>query len=271
MSCKLNAMPIKALTVLLAIAPFNISYANVTVAHWINDSNQNAVTVLNAGSTFITDFKGINDLSITESSGQLRSIYTDNYAGTTPANNPDYLTGFQGNSAQGTGDGTLGHLSLLESSYNGPNSLQFDFSNPLTPADKIVIADIDYSEQIKITAYHWTGSSYVLLPLTDWTEQNFSGQTGITPNATWAAWDASLGLFTANTSNNLNEPLNVLTPSENVDRLVFTKLNTSLAASTEIQFVSGVSSVPLPASFWLLGSALAGFGVMNKNRKMAKR
>ncbi|HEX4262978.1 MAG TPA: hypothetical protein VH597_01460 [Verrucomicrobiae bacterium] len=87
--------------------------------HWINDSSQNGFTTLNSTSNFITSFKGTNDVQITLISGKVNSIFQEAFAGLANNNNPGFLTNFIGLAANGTGDGTYGHINFLESTLNG--------------------------------------------------------------------------------------------------------------------------------------------------------
>jgi hypothetical protein len=222
--------------------------SNLDVVHWINDSAQNVVTELNAGRSFVTNFKGINDVTVTQSFGSVRSLYTDTFTAS-PGNNPNYLTSFVGNTAKGTGNGSIGALTLLESSFS-ENTLQFDFNIPLTYGDRIILADIDFGELIQIQAFTFNGSNYVPVSLSLWPEQNFTGMTGVLPDSSWASWNSSNGQFTAGTSSGLTEPLNILTPDQSISRVIFSKLNTTAAASTEIQFVA---NVPEPSTLLLGG------------------
>jgi hypothetical protein len=237
---------------LLAIGAFDESAAStISAVHWINSSGKNAVTELNAGRVFVTDFKGSNDLTVTESFGGVNSIYTDTFTGS-PGNNPAYLSNFLGSSTNGTGNGNPGALSFLESCFCA-NTLQFDFSQPLTAGDRIVIADIDFNEKIQISAFSLVGADYVPVSLAGWLEQSFTGMTGTLPNSTWASWNASNGLFTAGSASNLNEPLNVLVPDQAISRVVFSKFNTPSPASTEIQFIANAGILPEPSTILLGG------------------
>jgi hypothetical protein len=246
-----NLIGLISFTSLLIIGAIGESSADtISVAQWVNSSGNNALTELNAGRAFVTNFKGSNDLTVTESVGQVNSIYTDTFT-SSPGNNPAYLSSFVGNSANGTGNGNPGAVSLLESCFC-TNTLQFDFSKPLTTNDKIMLADIDFSEQIQITAYSLSGSVYTQVSLNGWLMQDFTGMTGTLPNSTWASWNSSNGIFTAGTTSNLNEPLNFLTPDQNISRLVFSKLSTSSSASTEIQFITYSNALPEPPTILLV-------------------
>jgi hypothetical protein len=79
-----------------------------SVIHWINSTNQNAGTVLNTPGTFTTSFRTAADVTVNRLSGTLGGLFTDNFGGATPGNNPAYLTGFVGSSTSGTGNGIAG-------------------------------------------------------------------------------------------------------------------------------------------------------------------
>ena len=241
------------------------SSASVIAANWINSASKSAVTELNAGRTFVTNFKGADDLTVTQTVGNVNSMYTDHFL-SSPGNNPSYLTGYVGTASLGSGDGAIGGLTSLESDFH-QSTLFFDFSKPLTSSDKIVIADIDFSEQIQIKAFSLVGSTYVPVSLTGWTEQKFTGMTGVVPNSTWATWDSATGIFTAGISTNLVEPLNVLTPDQNIDRVEFIKFYEAVGASTEIQFLT--DTVPEPSTYALLCLSLGVVGFAR--RKMSKK
>ena len=244
------------------------SSASMVVANWVNSDAKNAVTELNAGRVFVTNFKGTNDLTVTQTQGFVSSIYNDRFY-SSPGNNPSYLTTYVGSAAKGTGNGSTGVLSLLESSWN-PSSLRFDFSTPLNVFDKIVIADIDAAEQFQIRAYSLVGTSYVPLSLTGWTEQKFTGMTGTMPNSNWANWDPATGIFTSTYNNTLNEPLNVLTPDQKVSRLEITRLSSPpIGGTAEFQFVSEVSPVPEPSTYALFSLGLGGLAFWKRRQNKA--
>ncbi len=237
---------------------------NIPAVHLINDASQDAKTVLNSGVPFTTDFRGSGDVVITELAGTVNSLYADNYGGSTPGNNPGYLTTFVGATANGTGSGTAGGFSLLETNYGAPYlSLQYDFAQPLTSADRILVADTDNAEQYQVQAYRLVNGAYQAVSLAGWVHESFSGQTGTTPNASWPIWDPTTGTLTSNTGGAghlLNEPLDVLTPDQPVDRIVFTKLDGS-DGSAAIQIIEvPAADVALPSSFFT-GEAALGNGV----------
>lgn len=206
-----------------------------SVIRWINGANQNAGTVLNSGGIFTTSFRTANDVTATRLSGTLGGLFTDNFGGSTPGNNPSYLTTFVGSTASGTGDGVVGHMGFLDLGGGATSSAQFDFAQPLTSVDRLLFVDADSTEQYHIEAYALVGASYVPLGLSGWTYEVFSGQTGVVPDSRWPTWNAANGLFTAGTSG-LNEELSVLTPDQPVSRLVISK-TTGAGASTGFQVI----------------------------------
>ena len=237
---------------------------NIPAVHLVNDSSQDAMTVLNSGAPFTTDFRGTNDVTLTATSGEVHSVYTDHYGGSTPGNNPGYLTSFVGTTSTGTGDGTAGGFELLETNFGAPNlSLRYDFAQPLTSVDRILIADTDNDEQYQVQAYRLVNGAYQAVSLTGWIHESFSGQTGTTPDATWPSWDPATGILTSNAGgvgHNLNEPLDVLTPDQPVDRIVFTKL-TGDTGTAVIQVIEvPAADIALPSAF-LTGEASVGNGV----------
>ena len=210
---------------------------NLPVIHWINRSGQRADTVLNSGTLFVTDYKGSNDVTITRLTGSLNSIYSETYGGPTPGNNPSYVTNFIGVATNGTGDGTAGKMSLLETTLAAVDcSFQFDFVIPLTPKDHFLLSDVDAGEKYSLQAYLKAGSTYQLVSLTNWTCQFCSGQTGLLPNGSWPIWDAANGTLTASSSAGLNEPLVILTPDRTIDRVVLNKLPVG-SGSLALQFL----------------------------------
>lgn len=231
---------------------------------WKNGSGQGAVATLNSGANFVTDFRGTNDVTITELSGSVNSVYQDNFGGASSGNNPDYLKTFVGNSATNTGDGGAGHVRLLETALTAgaaANSLQFDFLVPLDANSRILIADVDLSEVYTIQAYHYNGTNYVALSLTGWSIQNYTGQTGAAPNINWPTWNSTTGTLTGNSPSPLNEPSVVLTPDQSVDRLVFTKQFQATSGSAGIQ----IFQVPEPSSSALV--LLTCMGVALRRRR----
>jgi hypothetical protein len=206
-----------------------------SVIHWIDGGNQHGDAVLTSTGTFTTTFRAGNDVTATLLSGSIGSLFIDNYGGPTPGNNPGYLTSFVGSTAIGTGDGTAGHLELLEMSRFSAGSLQFDFAQPLTSADRLLFVDADSAEQYHLETYALVSSTYIPLNLLGWRYETFSGQTGVTPDSRWPTWNPVGGLLTA-TSSALNEELSVLTPDQLVSRLVITK-TAGAGASTGFQVI----------------------------------
>jgi hypothetical protein len=90
-----------------------------------------------------------------------------------------------------------------------------------------------------LQAYLVNGSSTNLVSFVGWNAQDFSGTTGMTPNSQWPVWNPAAGTLTSGTSAtaNLNEELFVLTPAQNINRLVISKQN-GANWSTCITFVS---------------------------------
>jgi hypothetical protein len=210
---------------------------NIQVAHWINDAGQNAADVLNTSGVFTTDFKAHNDVTVTRLTSDSVALYTDVFDGTSPGNNPGYLTNFVGVATNGTGDGVVGDIEDLEMTWDATGTLQFDFLSPLTPQDRILLVDVDGTEQYLVQAYAFNGSTYDQVSLGRWIAEDFSGSTGITPDTSWPVWDPTAGAVTSGISGNLNEELFVLTPAQNINRLVITKQSGS-GWSTDITFLS---------------------------------
>jgi hypothetical protein len=222
----------------LALGFSNLAGAqNYPVAHWINDAGQSAPTVLNTNGIFITDFKATDDLKVTRLTSDSVSSYTDVFGGATPGNNPWYLTNFVGVATNGTGDGVAGDIVDLEMTVDATGALQFDFLTPLTPHDRILLVDVDGAEQYVLQAYVVNGSSSNLVSFVGWPTNDYSGTTGIIPNSSWPLWNPASGTLTSGSSTNLNEELFVLTPAQNINRLVVTKLNVS-TWSTDITFIT---------------------------------
>jgi len=256
---------------------------SIPVAHWINDAGVNAATVLNTNGVFVSDFKATNDLKVTQIGVHSLSTYTDIYGGATPGNNPWYCTEFVGAASNGTGDGTAGDLTDLNMSPDATGGLQFDFLSPLTPLDRILLNDIDGTEQYQIQAYILSGTNYVQVSVAGWTAENFTGTTAQFPNSNWPIWNPTNGTATSGYSGNLNEELIVLIPNQNINRLIVTKLAAN-GESTDITFVSlalpltikqsganvvlSWSNAPAqnyPVAHWINDSGLDAGTVLNSN------
>jgi len=127
--------------------------------------------------------------------------------------------------------------------------LQFDFSQPLTPQDRILDIDTDGPEEYLLQAYVFNGSSYVQVSMAGWTAQDFSGTTGVMPDSRWPVWNPGTGILASGTSEDLNEELFVLTPDQNISRLVVSKQNTGAVNwSTGITFVSIIPMLTIQQS-----------------------
>jgi hypothetical protein len=203
--------------------------------HWVNDSGSNALTTLNATSNFITSFKGTNDVHVTLLTGSVNSIFQESFAGLANNNNPGYLTNYLGLAANGTGDGTVGHISFLESALGVAMSLRFTFDIPLTPNDRLLLTDVDTGEKYNIQAF----SGGQAVDLSGWIYTPYSGEESQLPDATWPTWAVATtnGTLTANTSGGLLEPLSVLTPDRSIDSVVVTRLAQG-GGSSAMQFIN---------------------------------
>lgn len=209
------------------------SAQTIPVIHWINGSNH-AIAITNPGDTFTTNFRGTNDVTVTLLSGNTTGPFIDVYGGATPGNNPSYLTNFVGQASNGTGDGTLGDLNHLGTTGGSSGALQFDFTQPVTSADRLIFNDIDFNESYMIQAFQKIGTNFVQVSTAGWTNLDYSGHTGITPNSLWPIWNGANGTLTSNTSSGLNSDVNVLIPDASLDRLVVTKTS-GAGASTDFQ------------------------------------
>lgn len=219
---KTNLTIIKYLTVLTLGFSNVVQAHNSPVAHWINDAGLDAATVLNTNGVFVTDFKTHNDLTVTRLTADAVSLYTDVFGGATPGNNPAYLTNFVGVINNGTGDGIAGDIEDLDMTSDSTGTLQFDFLFPLTPQDRILLVDVDGSEAYLLQAYAINGSASNQVSFVGWPTNDYSGTTGIIPDASWPVWNPAAGTLSG-TSGNLDEELFVLTPAQNINRLVISK------------------------------------------------
>jgi hypothetical protein len=227
---------------------------NYPVVEWINQSGGNAVTSLNGSGSFVTDFKGTDDVMVSLLTGSVNSIYQENFGGPTPGNNPSYVTDFVGSPLNGTGNGVPGVILTLETGFDAERtSLQFDFAQPLTPADRFLIADIDNNEQYQIEAFVQNELVYQSVDLTGWTHESLTGQTGVLPDSRWAIWYPQIGLLDSNAGGNINEPLDALTPDQDIDRITITELRGG--GTVVVQFIS----VPEPTAWVTALLAFSGF------------
>jgi hypothetical protein len=74
-----------------------------------------------------------------------------------------------------------------------------------------------------LQAYLISASSSNQVSFVGWPTDDFSGETGIIPDGRWPVWNPAAGILTSGTSQDLNSPLFVLTPAQNINRLVITK------------------------------------------------
>lgn len=239
MTAVLNTVTILVLT---CVAGASSAVHAVQVIQWINSASQRADTVLGSASTFTTNFRGTNDVTVTKLSGNVNGLFIDNYGGLTPGNNPSYLTTFVGSVANGTGDGTPGHMEMFQFTGAAIGSFQFDFAQPLSSTDRLLLVDIDAGEQYQIDAFSLVGGNYVPVGKAGWTYEPFSGQTGITPNNLWPTWDGASGVLAASSAG-LNEELAVLTPDQPISRLIISK-TAGAGFSTGFQVIEVSSPAP---------------------------
>jgi hypothetical protein len=218
--------------------------------HWKNSASQDVISVLGSNGVFTTDFKGSNDAHVSKLSGTASDIFFEAFGGSTPGNNPLWITNFIGNTPQQTGNGVAGHWGMLEPSSSA-GSFQFDFSVPFGPGDRMMIADVDQSEKYQIAAYRLVGGSYQAVPLAGWTHFAYSGETGITPDSRWATWNPADGTLTSSGSG-LSEPLDVFAPDQNIDRVVFVNFGGG-GGTPAVQFAANISQISLPGDYNLNG------------------
>lgn len=242
---------------LVVLSTLGVTARGATVGiHTISDSGQNASSALTASTPFVTTFRSPNDVTVSiQNASSFTGTFTDNFAAN-PGNNPGYITGFVGSSTAGTGNGTAGFVSSFLMASVATGVMQLDFAQPLNSNDHILFIDVDSSEQYSIQAFSLVGSNYVPLSLGGWTFDSFTGSTGVLPDSRWASWDSSAGTLTA-TAAALNEELSVLTPDQNVSRLIVTKLG-GAGVNTGIQVLE-VQPTPEPSvvSFLLIGLVAA--------------
>jgi PEP-CTERM motif len=233
--------------------------------------------------TYKTSFLGTNDLTIQLLTPQV-GVATTNDSISLPqppsqGNNPDYLTNFMGNSTTGTGSGDKGNFAALllidgTATANG-TSLQLNFGlnggPQLGPTNSLIFGDVDGNEKVTITAFN---SANQPLSLAGWalTQQYFTGDTNVlnpSPAASqWATFTTSgpnntIGSLTAPSSGDLDLPLNVLTPDQDVAKLIIT--DDMRTAGAGVFFTA--STVPEPSSFVLIG---LGAGVVLAGRALRK-
>ncbi|HEX4591218.1 MAG TPA: hypothetical protein VH120_14865, partial [Gemmataceae bacterium] len=178
-------------------------------------------------------------------------------------NNPGYVTTFQGSMANGTGDGTVGNVSGLLTQSGGGTQIQIDFANRIGPLDHILFTDIDGTEVVSVRAFTLSGGVPTPVSLSGWGFASYTGVTGMAPDSTWAAWNPTgggptTGTWTGTAGVNLNGPLNVLTPDQAIDRIVFSQNVSSGAVLFQ------VVGVPEPTSGAL--ALAAGCGLLIRKR-----
>lgn len=235
-----NVLGLSFAAALLAGGMSNAHAQNQSSVHWTNNAGQDAATTLKSGASFVTSFKQTDDVTIALLSGSVGSYFSDAFGGAYAYDNPWYLTSFVGSAATGTGDGVAGDIGMLETSRDGTKSmaLQFDFSSPLTPRDHLLVADVDNGERYGVEAYVRSGSAYTKVSLTNWGSLNCAGHTQQWPDSTWPTWDSTNGLLTSPGLNSTSELLVVLTPAQNIDRVIFYKYPAGPNGSAYIQFLT---------------------------------
>jgi hypothetical protein len=211
---------------------------SLPVLHLVNESGQNIENTLSSSVPFVTDFKGTNDVTVTELAGSLDSDYIDTFGGADSFDNPSYITNFVGAAANGTGDGTAGDIEDIQTS--GGLSLQFDFALRLTPDDRFFLIDCDNTEQYEVQAFIKSGSNYIAESLVNWVVQNYAGSTEELPNSSFPVWTATNGFLTAQGAG-LDEPLTVFTPDQTVDRVIVTQ-DVSGGGTATLQFINPVAT-----------------------------
>ncbi len=195
--------------------------------------------MLNTNGVFISDFKATNDFSVVLQTSDPVAVTYDTFGGSSSANNPAYLANFVGAASNGTGDGTAGDLADLDMTSDASGAVQFDFAIPMTPLDRILVVDVDGPEQYLFQASFVNETFDMPVSTAGWAGQPFAGTVGSPPDSRWPTWNASAGTLVSGTSENINEELFVLTPNQNFNRLVVTKLSTGASGwSTDITFVS---------------------------------
>lgn len=223
---------------------------NIPVVHWINESGVRGDKVLSTNGVFVTDFKGRNDCKVTPIGTHTVNIDTNVFGGSSPGNNPWYITGFVGASTNGTGDGIAGDTCDLNMTTDTTSTLQFDFQLGLGPQDRLLLIDVDGAEQYQVQAYVLSGGTYSAASVAGWTVVNYSGSTGAFPNANWPAWNPTTGTLVSQDPGGLNQEIVALTPNQRVDRVVVSKLTGGSGQSSDVNF----ESLALPLSIRTAGT-----------------
>ncbi len=220
----------------LAIQPLTAfsQVPSIPVIHLVNQANQDLYDALTAKTTFVTDFKGSNDVTITRLAGSVGQDFVDSFGGAYSHGNPAYLTNFLGTLTNGTGDDIVGDIECIQTDADHFPSLQFDFALGFTPNDRLLVIDCDNSEQYRIQAYVKSGNTYNPVSPTNWGVSDYEGSTQDPNLGSFPVWSPSTGSLTGS-GDALNEPLTIFTPNQTVDRVVVTQ--TATTGTADIQFV----------------------------------
>jgi hypothetical protein len=228
--------------------------SNSPAIHLVNDLGQEMTAVLNGGSPFTTDFKGVNDVTVTKLAGIADPAYLDKFGGIYATNNPDFIVQFIGAKNIGTGDGVAGDI--LDMQTSGGLVLQFDFARQFTPGDRLFLVDVDNDERYQVQAYARSGTGYTPVSVAGWTVRNYPGQTQKTPDASWPLWNPTNGVL-ASQGAGFNSEIVALAPDQPVDRVVVSQVASGSPGSTDynatFQFVVAGNAT---AATHLLGSGL---------------
>ena len=204
--------------------------SNSPAIHLVNGSGQEMTVVLNGGSLFTTDFKGVNDVTVTKLAGIADPAFLDKFGGVYATNNPDFIVQFTGAKNTGTGDGVGGDI--LDMQTSGGLVLQFDFARRFTPGDRLFLVDVDNDERYQVQAYARSGTGYTRVSVAGWSVRNYAGQTQKAPDASWPVWNPTNGVL-ASQGGGFNSEIVALAPDQPVDRVVVSQVASGSPGSTD--------------------------------------
>lgn len=190
----------------------------------------------------------------TANTGLSLTTRTVTYSGSSPYNNPDWVTG------------TRDFFGVNDSGTAATPTITFvsTFTTPLQTNTYLVFTDVEYGEKIYVKAYNGAG----LIPFANlaFTKWNGNSTSGTSVNTTWNAESGYSGLLVSGTPFGFSNPVVTLQSSEPISSIEYTIDMGPAKNSLGFNFAV---PVPEPSTLALAATAGAAATIWRRRRRRA--